>query len=215
MDGHDESLLLAQTVPIPDDDTDSDGDQSINLMSFSTPFEMYPPALPKPESPLQSQSLSPRSNESKPTAGLSNTLSSDSIVEMAIAGQPIVEDALRARAEQAESAAERLLELVEPDDECMQQDIIPASLLVGSNNGYTPNKPKTKPSPIPIPQGPLMAPMTPVNRAAAIMKQAAMFKDSPAHNGHSSLMGVLQDKKHETGWWLKRKTRKFLHTVQI
>jgi hypothetical protein len=30
--------------------------------------------------------------------------------------QPIVEDALRARAEQAQSAAERLLELVEPED---------------------------------------------------------------------------------------------------
>ncbi|RDB23289.1 Protein STU1 [Hypsizygus marmoreus] len=201
--GQDESLLLAQAVPLPDNDSDSDDGRSVNLMSFSAPFEMYPPITPKAKS--AAQSFSPK-YDSKPTAGVSNALSSDSIGDMAVS-QVVVEDALRARAEQAESAAERLLELVEPEDEGLQHSTIPASLLVGSGNGHAMSKPKTKPTPIPITQGHLAPPVTPVNRTAAIMRQAAMFKDSPAHNGHApSLIDVLQGKKHETGWWLKRKT---------
>lgn len=205
MGGEEDSLLLAQTVPIPDNDSDSD-EHSVNLMSFSAPFEqMYPPITPsQPKNKSQAMS-SPKSNDSKPTAAVSNALSSDSVANMA-GGQLIVEDALRARAEQAESAAERLLELVEPDVDGMHYSTIPASLLVSSSNGHAASKAKHKPTPIPIIQAHLGPPVTPVNRNAVIMRQAAMFQDSPARSGRSSLIDVLQDRKHETGWWLKRKS---------
>ncbi|KAJ7499121.1 clasp N terminal-domain-containing protein [Mycena latifolia] len=190
----DESLLLAQTVPIPGSDSDSESmDHSVNLMSFSAAFEKYAsPAARRSNS--QAHSFSPEA---------SNALSSGSLETTA--GQPVVEDALRARAEQAESAAERLLELVDPDDDSMQHSTIPSSLLVGTNgNGV---KVKVKPMPLPIRQIQTKPPVTPVNRTTSIMRQAAQFKNSPAYNGHSSasLMDVLQDQRHQTGWWLKRR----------
>ncbi|GLB33596.1 putative CLASP N terminal [Lyophyllum shimeji] len=204
LNGDDESLLMAQTVPIPDDDSDSEGDHSINLMSFSAPYEMFPPSTPQTKTAGGKESMSPRSIDSKPTA-VSNALSSGSIADMA-GDRPVVEDALRARAEQAESAAERLLELVDPEEEGLQHSTIPPSLLLGSGIGHTLGKSKAKPTPLPITQNRAVPPVTPVNRSAAIMRQAAMFQDSPARNGQSSsFMDVLQGKKHETGWWLKRK----------
>jgi CLIP-associating protein 1/2 len=130
---------------------------------------------------------------------------------------PVVEDALRARAEQAESAAERLLELVEPEEEGVHHSSIPTSLLVGSagtsaSAGPGPGvgvKEKPVPVPLPLPATTMTTPpATPVsNRNAAIMRQAAMFKDSPAYKGSSSsssLLDVLRDRKHESGWWMKR-----------
>lgn len=193
----DESLLLAQTVPIPEGDTDSEGDHSVNLMSFSNSLAQQP-SVPVVNSPRTS--LSPHSDDSKPTATVSNAMSSGSLPD-GIPGQPIVEDALRARAEQAESAAERLLELVEPEDEDTPN--IPAALLVGGSNGHT-SKSKVKPVPVSNAQT-SVPPKTPVNRSAAVLRQAAMFKDSPAYNGKTtSLLDVLQTyHKHETGWWAK------------
>ncbi|KAJ7507542.1 clasp N terminal-domain-containing protein [Mycena galericulata] len=188
----DESLLLAQTVPIPGSDSDSESmDHSANLMSFSAAFEKYASPAARRRSNSPGHSFSPEA---------SNALSSGSLETTA--GQPVVEDALRARAEQAESAAERLLELVDPDDDSMQHSTIPSSLLVG-NNG----KVKVKPLPLPITQIQTKAPVTPVNRATAVMRQAAQFKNSPAYNGHSSasLMDVLHEQRQQTGWWLKRK----------
>ena len=206
IDGVDDSLLLAQTVPLPSDGSDTDGAPSINLMSFSTPYETGQHSV-RPKARSLALSFSPKSDQSKPTAAVSNALSSGSIADVAD-GRPVVEDALRARAEQAESAAERLLELVEPDEDGAHHSTIPPSLLIGSGNGHPATKPKNKPSPIALNQPRILPPGTPVNRAAAIMRQAAMFQDSPAQNSHSpSLLDILEDKKHETGWWLKRKTR--------
>jgi len=205
INGEDDSLLLAQTVPLPSDGSDTDDGPSINLMSFSTPFgKGQLPVRPKARS--LALSSSPKSDQSKPTAAVSNALSSGSIADM-VDGRLVVEDALRARAEQAESAAERLLELVEPDEDSAHHSTIPPSLLMSNGNGHPATKPKNKPSPIPLDQPRIPPPGTPVNRAAAIMRQAAMFQDSPAQNSHSpSLLDILEDKKHETGWWLKRKT---------
>lgn len=195
-DGGEDSLLLATVIPIPDDDSDSD-EHSVNLISFSAPYETYPPA---PASNSQSHSISPKSADFKPMIGVSNALSTDSVTELAQAGgAPVVEDALRARAEQAESAAERLLELVEPEDG-VAHHTFPASL-----GHSTPGK--SKPSPIPFHQ--MTGPVTPVNRASAVMRQAALFQNSPAYNGKApSLLDVLQDRSKETGWWLKRKSCK-------
>ncbi|KAK1231726.1 suppressor of tub2 mutation [Marasmius sp. AFHP31] len=229
-----DSLLIAQAIPLPEEDSDTDDDHSVNLMSFGSPSQPRR-QLPPPLHPLQppvrgpasnSQSLgSPRSADSKP--GFSNALSTDSVADLSQAGgQPVVEDALRARAEQAESAAERLLELVEPEEDGTGHSSIPPSLLIGSrgvttgDNGngnglLTPKVAKPKPNiglggPA---QVPVSLPVTPTNqnrRATSVMRQAAMFKDSPVPtNGRrsaSSLLDVVQDRKHETGWWLTRKS---------
>ena len=179
-----ESLLMAQTVPVPEGDTDLEDEcMSVNLMSFSAPFEMDPPFETE---------IPPLSPDSKLT--VSNALSSGSISDMT-AGQPVVEDALRARAEQAESAAERLLELVEPEDE---------------ETTHEPMTAKSKAKTDQIPGARAIAPLaTPNNRAATIMRRAALFTDSPAHGMRSSsLLDVLQSQKQETGWWIKRKACK-------
>lgn len=196
---NDESLLMAQTVPIPQGDTDSEDDcMSVKLMSFSAPFEMYPPVE------TDESQVPPLSSDSKLT--VSNALSSGSISDMT-AGQPVVEDALRARAEQAESAAERLLELVEPEDEGVTRHPTLPPLFKNSNR---PMAVQTKANAGPIPEAPAIAPfVTPDNRATAIMRQAALFTDSPAHGMRSpSLLDVLQSQKQETGWWIKRKACK-------
>ncbi|KAJ3790562.1 clasp N terminal-domain-containing protein [Lentinula aff. detonsa] len=197
-----DSLLLATAIPLPDGDSESD-EHSINLMSFSAPYEIYP--LP-PASNSQTHSISPKSADFKPMIGVSNALSTDSVTELAQAGgAPVVEDALRARAEQAESAAERLLELVEPEDG-IPHPILPPSLLVGSSNSSGLSTPgKSKPALVLLAKVP--PPVTPVNRASTVMRQAALFQDSPAYNGKApSLLDVLQDRSKETNWWRKRKT---------
>ena len=197
MNGDIENLLLASAIPIPED-SDSDPDESVNLMSFSTPFKLYPPSPAAPKSNTLDQSFSPKSsNDSKPI--VSNTLSTPEYVQ-----EEVVEAALRARAEQAESTAERLLELVEPEENGNHHPTIPASLLLGSDANATP-KPHPKASPGPVLTTKAVPPVTPLNRNTAILKQASLFKNSPAYNGTSpSLLDVLKDRKNETSWWLKR-----------
>ena len=196
MNGDDENLLLATAIPIPED-SDSDPDESVNLMSFSTPFEVYPPA---PAAPKSNSQASPKSSDdSRPTIP-NPLLTPDNDHSQGV----IVEDALRARAEQAESAAERLLELVDPEENGDQHSTIPASLLLGSNCNATPMS-HPKASLGPAVRTRVAPPVTPLNRNAAILKEASLFKNSPAFNGTPpSLLDVLKDRKNETGWWLKR-----------
>ncbi|EGO01747.1 hypothetical protein SERLA73DRAFT_166267 [Serpula lacrymans var. lacrymans S7.3] len=194
VDVEEESLLLATAIPIPED-SDSDMDESVNLMSFSTPYKVYPPV---PSVTSKAPSFSPRSDGSRPTA--SNALSSTS---PSMPSEPIVEDALRARAEQAESAAERLLELVEPESEDLHHSTIPASLLLGNGNGSS--TPKPKPANASTIRINMLPPVTPVNKNMAIFRKAAAFKNSPVNNGRTeSMLDVLQNQKRESGWWLKR-----------
>ncbi|KIJ70299.1 hypothetical protein HYDPIDRAFT_78420 [Hydnomerulius pinastri MD-312] len=194
-----DSLLLATTIPIPDD-SDSEMDESVNLMSFSTPFKVYPPA-PSATSQQPSQaSFSPRSELSTPNT-VSNALS-----DSHSPGKPSivpVEDALRARAEQAQSTAERLLELNDPEAEDNTHSAIPASLLLGSGSTSTPKPPKAA---VPTFRKSLAPPVTPDNRNTAIFRQAALFKNSPVNGGKPAdpLIKPLQDQTHENGWWLKR-----------
>ncbi|KAG2013897.1 hypothetical protein CC2G_010761 [Coprinopsis cinerea AmutBmut pab1-1] len=227
----DESFLLATTVPIPEGDTDTEDDHSVNLMSFSAAYEQLPRSRTPP--------LSPRSNGSKPSvaASVSNALSSGSLSDVVpgqLGGlQIVVEDALRARAEQAESAAERLLELVDDAEEDeLQAPMMPITIGKGkvrhSNIGAAATgmdsqatvraKPKSSPAPIPAAfagiadtrapksdRSQQAPPSTPNNKTSVIMKQAAMFKDSPVNAKRSaSLLDVLHAKRHSTGWWLKR-----------
>lgn len=175
LNGRDESMLLAQTIPLPED---SDSEDESPMMSFSAPYEKYQLSMPK----TATSSLSAGSPPSN-------------------APELIVEDALRARAEQAESAAERLLELVEPDDDPGVSPI-PQALL--RTNGSPPRP--TKQSSVLQPRMENI-PSTPVTKKSAVFKQAAMFKDSPINKKTASMLDVLRERKHVTGWWVKRISR--------
>ena len=112
----DESLLVATTVPIPDDDSDfEDDDMNLNPITFSSPFEMFPPKKTKSSPATPSFTAS---SMDEPKHQMLHRMSSSSFLTHsppATTPQPIVEDAMRARAEQAASAADRLLELVDQD----------------------------------------------------------------------------------------------------
>ncbi|KAI0269241.1 clasp N terminal-domain-containing protein [Gloeopeniophorella convolvens] len=185
-------LLTAVAIPLPDEaDSDMEVDDS-NVISFSSPYEIYPPER---VAKSRTDSRSPTSNGHRPT--LNPSQSEGSSVGVA---QPVVEDALRARAEQAQSAAERLLELVEPEDEPTPP---PTSLLL--NNGSAQAE-KSQP---PLPTVLVRAPSTPISKNAAIWKQAAAFRDSPAQvsPAPSLMTDVLKPAlRADSVWWRKRVT---------
>ncbi|CAL1702266.1 unnamed protein product [Somion occarium] len=196
-----ESLLLASNIPIPEDsdsEVDMDVDESLNLISFSTPFERYPPPT------KSAASVSPRSSSSRPA--VSNTLSPPAANSSPgnIMPQPVVEDALRARAEQAESAAQRLLELVEPEDEDMQIPAMPHSLLLGSSEATPRLKPKQAVLEASYPTTSVPMPQTPVNRSTANLRRAALFQDSPVRNGSTSIFDMINSRNMQSDWWMKR-----------
>jgi CLIP-associating protein 1/2 len=185
-------LLTAIAIPLPDDaDSDLDMDGS-NPVSFSSPYEKFPPE-PQSKTKSRTDSQSPTSNGHQP--GLCPSPGSGPPVSLA---QPVVEDALRARAEQAQSAAERLLELVEPEEVAQP----PASLLL--NNATTSHAAKVQ---IPSLMALKRPPTTPVSQSAAIRKQAAAFRDSPAQQGATSLMTDMlrpTTARADGVWWRKR-----------
>lgn len=186
-------LLTAIAIPLPDDvDSDLDMDGS-NLVSFSSPYEKFPPEpQSKPKSRTDSQS--PTSNGHQP--GLDPSPGSGFPPVSLV--QPVVEDALRARAEQAQSAAERLLELVEPEGAAQP----PASLLL--NNATASHIAKVQ---IPSLMALKRTPTTPVSQSATIRKQAAAFRDSPAQQGGTSLMTDMlrpTTARADGIWWRKR-----------
>lgn len=198
-----ESLLMAQSVPIPEDSDSEDG--AIDVLSFSAAYQQISPIKNTPNSRPLTLSLA---SDSGPPASVSNALSTGSI-DISGVQQPVVEDALRARAEQAESAAERLLELVEPEDDITSHNTLPPSLLKSTNGyGAVTSKPKMKPQPLDK-----ATPKTPESRASTILKQAALFVDSPEHKNSkpTSLLDVLRNQKQETGWWMKRKIRQLFY----
>jgi len=186
-------LLTAIAIPLPDD-ADSDLDTAeLNPVSFSLPYEKFPPD-PQFKTKSRTDSMSPTSNGHQP--GLDSSPGSGSPpVSLA---QPVVEDALRARAEQAQSAAERLLELVEPEVAAQP----PASLLL--NNATASHTAKVQ---IPSLMAPKRTPSTPVSQSAAIRKQAAAFRDSPAKQDAPSLMTDMlrsTTARADGAWWRKR-----------
>ena len=112
----DESLLVATTVPIPEDDSDFDyEDTNANPITFSSPFEMFPPARAKSTPATPSFTTSSMDEPKLQTLHSMSSGSFSTHSPPATTPQPIVEDAMRARAEQAASAADRLLELVDQD----------------------------------------------------------------------------------------------------
>ncbi|QRW04949.1 CLASP amino-terminal protein [Ceratobasidium sp. AG-Ba] len=138
-----ESLLHAAAIPIPDDD-----DDSLNLISFSTPFEKYPPTPP-------------------------STISSTLVGDMR---EP--DESLLAKAMQATSAASQL------EDE--------------ASTG------KDHPSPYPAELLAKRQDQTPVNRK--IMREAALFQNSPQATKSPSILDHLFEQVPESGSWAHRRT---------
>ncbi|KAI9466759.1 clasp N terminal-domain-containing protein [Lactarius psammicola] len=173
-------LLTAVAIPLPDD------------VSFSSPYEKFPPGL---RSKSRTDSQSPTSNGHQPVLNPSSNTASLPVN----VSQPVVEDALRARAEQAQSAAERLLELVEPEDGVARPQ--PSLLL---NNGTASQTAKIQVS---TQTAQKRTPTTPISKNTAIWKQAAAFRDSPAHQAAPSLMTDMlrpTTTRADGAWWKKR-----------
>jgi CLIP-associating protein 1/2 len=191
LNGEDD-LLMPSTIPLPEDSESEIDEPIIHHLSFTLP--LAPHKLPAPSLTSQARSVSPKSVLDDPNPTLPNA---PPLISTPVVHPPIVEDAMRARAEQAESAAERLLELVDPEEEAIHHSPIPPSLLVGSG--------ASKATPVAVRSKVVAHPVTPPNRTTDILKQAAMFADSPVQSRKSaSLLSALTDRKQETGWWLKR-----------
>ena len=201
----DEDQLMR--MPGPGSETSSDDSIPIN---FSTPFQI---------------SQSKQAHD--------GVVLTPSTTPLRVPG-PVVEDALRARAEQAESAAERLLEeLAEPDD---QPPPFPPSLLPSTSasppttpNGKSYTKaiggPRNVNATNAISAGTTIVgttvqpPATPAHdRRAAVLRQAALFQDSPPYKGASSapsIVDMLKENRHESGWWLKRISREIVSSQEV
>ncbi|VDC06929.1 unnamed protein product [Peniophora sp. CBMAI 1063] len=227
LDPNEESLLTAVAIPLPDDDSDN-SDMDVDdepghgqPLSFSALDERYGPPSPSPagraslsrdnSSPSGRASLSRGNSSPSHSTGfspkeMSNTLSTGTAGSVgsppAGAPQPLVEDALRARAERAQSAADRLLELVDPPPPYLpsppsSQTAHPA---LQSNAARMPGTPVRH---APRPSNEM--PVTPVNR---VWKQAAAFQDSPAGGAPApSLMTDVFRPSAGAGdstWWRKR-----------
>ncbi|PVG01051.1 hypothetical protein CPB86DRAFT_700010 [Serendipita vermifera] len=178
----DESLMRVRAP-----NSEADSDDSVHIASFSDAYTSTPPG--------------------RVVAASTLTRSTNPIT---VPG-PVVEDALRARAEQAESAAERLLEeLVEPD-ETVQTIHIPPSLMPSTStsnakaNGSARRASQSKgPDTSTSSSRRTAVPSTPANNRAALLKQAAAYQDSPPYKGGHTLLSKLQDNRNESSWWLKR-----------
>ncbi|KIP12816.1 hypothetical protein PHLGIDRAFT_97512 [Phlebiopsis gigantea 11061_1 CR5-6] len=208
-----DSLLLASSIPIPEDsDSDMDLDTSAHLISFSSPYERYPP--PPERAARSAASFSPRSSSSRPP--LSNALSTGTSSPPAGVQQPMVEDAMRARAEQAESAAERLLELVDPEEDAAPPRPAAAPTSLRSSTGPERSAPKGRAaarggaglgsSPQGLGAAPVQPPRTPASKSTAIMRKAALFEDSPAYKARASTspFDVINGGAQDNVWWRKR-----------
>lgn len=125
----------------------------------------------------------------------------------------VVEEALRCRAEQAESAAERLLELVDQEEVDVvasvahyEQTPVPSAHMFA-----TPSTPKRK--------------SITDNASSSILQQAALFQDSPlrtlgsavsvADKSGNKSVDVLSTRQGETGWSARRLARAHSHSPQI
>lgn len=215
----DDSLLLATTIPIPDDqDSQMDMDVDMTHQDITATFTMGQlgrSTSSRPES--NSNSLSTASNSRALSFSPKSDMSylpphSNSLSSNSKGSGPVVEDALRARAEQAESAAERLLELVvdgEGDENGMYQPPSPVThgkftVKLRNSVGRSANG-KVQLGSLASPRPPI----TPVRNLA--LKQSSAFQDSPhvVQNGASSMMDALRDQHNQSGWWLRRMKRTY------
>ncbi|KAG8885181.1 suppressor of tub2 mutation [Tulasnella sp. 331] len=163
-------LLMAVRIPLPgSDDEDEDGpNESLNLMSFSSAWEKF-------EGGGGSQSSSVYA------PGVSDS---------------VIHDCYRAQAQQAESAAAQLLELVLDDDL--------AGLAAPPLLPSLPDTAKGAHAPHPAPETRLLDPVlvTPKPKSHGFGKAGFKFEESPAVKQTPLLARVILDKDDRTGdWW--------------
>jgi hypothetical protein len=141
----------------------------------------------------------------------------------------LLEDAIRANAEQAESSAERLTELLEPDhlsgyiderarsgSDAVTIQLPPLHTPSLSNGGLDLQSVAENPMPPSEVLSPML-PSTPVPRTRntitgrGLPSHLALFQASPAGKRSPSIMDRLYENKAESGWWLKRRSRAYLY----
>ncbi|KAF8312831.1 ARM repeat-containing protein [Clavulina sp. PMI_390] len=163
--GMDDSLLMAIENPLPTDDSDED-DNGSNPSRF--------PPVRSRESSVPPVSVS-----------AAHTYPKTLIPPLSPTGQEqdlVLDDALRANAEQAESSAERLAEMMEPDHHHLSPNpifISPPTMRNGTR-AVSGSRPRASPSPSPS-------------------RGARQSMPPP------SVMDRLYENKATSGWWLKRK----------
>ncbi|EJT97660.1 hypothetical protein DACRYDRAFT_119320 [Dacryopinax primogenitus] len=200
-DDDDETLLLAQNMALPGED---DEDETFQPFSISPPPPVKtPPPTKRPKTPSKIP-ISPSRKSHNTRSSLSSSASNPFTPPIsAIATknhepvpQSVIEDALRAQAEQAESAANMLLELVEPEDEL--------------NHTLLATSARSAPAITPLnlaPKEHAGLPRTPLpNRQKSAIRQAAeSFMNSPAQShGTPGMLRALSEKRHETGLWQRK-----------
>ena len=199
-DAHiDNSLLMAMENPLPPDSDLSDDEAAIEATMRLPTVCQQAPAVPAPSHPQSP----PRSQSSIPTLFPSDSVSQTANTQVRTFSphsptHDVMEDALRANAEQAESSAERLTEMLEPDHP--QTSLVPPSLLRhSSSSGKSTPRPALRP------------PVTPANpqKTKTLLAQLALFQNSPAVKRTPNVMDRLYENKAVSGWWLKRRSRKF------
>ncbi|KAG9014262.1 suppressor of tub2 mutation [Tulasnella sp. JGI-2019a] len=169
-------LLMAVRIPLPgSDDEDEDGpNESLNLMSFSSAWEKF-----EGGGSQSSSTYAPGVSES------------------------VIHDSYRAQAQQAESAAAQLLELVSDDD---LEGLATPPLLPGlsglskglhSSTAATPKETR--------PTDPVL--VTPKPKSHGLGKAAFRFEESPMVKQSPLLARVILDRDDKTGDWWRFKAR--------
>lgn len=214
----DDSLIMAIQNPLPDDSDDDDDALIEATMRLPTirGVMTHPVATPRPTTKARAAVSSPNGAQSPPRSqsSIRTLFPGDSISQTAKTTSrnfsphspthDVIEDAIRANAEQAESSAERLTELMEPDNS------YPSTPSGVGPSAAAPPPPATS-TVLKAPARPAVAPSTPVpQKGKGILSHLALFQNSPAVKGTPSVMDRLYENKAMSGWWLKRKTCEYL-----
>lgn len=181
------TMELAHTVPLPND-MSTDG-ESIGSIQIGTPAKALPEGM--------RQQLSTRKLEPTILDHLHDTtiLGNDSFE---------VDEAVQGRAEQAEQAAHRFLELVEPDE------AETTVLHVNGNHTYS--------------SGPLEEAIGSPTRAQRVQDNNTPLlnrladlhlKDSPASNGLHTKVAKARQPPAANSWWLMKSESKNLHEIDV
>ncbi|KZT58787.1 ARM repeat-containing protein [Calocera cornea HHB12733] len=204
----DETLLLAQGMPLPGEGDEDETFQPFDFSPALVQARRTPPPTTRSVTAPSKIPISPSRKSHHTRSSLSSNtsnplfssppISSFSPKQQEQVPQSVIEDALRAQAEQAESAANMLLELVEPEEDRTQMLRAPPAALAPSGallRELGGGKENTG-----LPRTPL-----PNRQRSAIRQAAESFKDSPAHS-HATpgMLRALSERKHEAGLWQRK-----------